>query len=94
MEARLSWLIEFSPTLAGTKDAVKDEKSPNSCEDDTNSSDSVEFSDYSESSDSDDSSSDSSFEVMFVPKERAPTGKLGMKEAMGEDCFQVGGGGS
>ena len=51
-------------------------------------------SDDSESSDSDDSSSDSSFEVMFVPKERAPTGKLGMKEAMGEDCFQVGGGGS
>ena len=75
MKARLSWLIEFSPTLAGTKDAVKDEKSPNSCEDNTNSSDSVDSSDYSESGDSDDSSSDSSryveesFEVMFIPEE-------------------------
>ena len=47
------------------RDAVEDEKSPNSCEDDTS----------SESSDSDDSSKDSStyveesFEVMFVPEE-------------------------
>ena len=47
------------------RDAVEDEESPNSCEDDTN----------SESSDSDDSSNDSptyieeSFEVMFVPDE-------------------------
>ena len=45
------------------RDAVEDEESPNSCEDDTS----------SESSDSDDSSNDSStcvedsFEVMFVP---------------------------
>ena len=68
MEARLSWLIEFSPTHAGTlvpETAVEDEESPNSCEDDTS----------SESSDSDDSSKDSStyveesFEVMFVPEE-------------------------
>ena len=50
------------------RDAVEDEKSPNSCEDDTNSDD-------SESNDSDYSSSDSSryveesFEVMFVPEE-------------------------
>ena len=64
MEARLSWLVEFSPTHAGTG-AVEDEESPNSCEDDTS----------SESSDSDDSSNDSStyveepFEVMFVPEE-------------------------
>ena len=48
------------------KDAVEDEESPNSCEDDTS----------SESSDSDDSSNDSStyvevsFEVMFVPDGR------------------------
>ena len=47
------------------RDAVEDEESPNSCEDDTS----------SESSDSDDSSNDSStyveesFEVMFVPEE-------------------------
>ena len=47
------------------RDAVEDEESPNSCEDDTS----------SESSDSDDSSNDSStyveesFEVMFVPVE-------------------------
>ena len=40
------------------RDAVEDEESPNSCEDDTS----------SESSDSDDSSKES-FEVMFVPKE-------------------------
>ena len=68
MEARLSWLIEFSSTHAGNpsaRDAVEDEESPNSCEDDTS----------SESSDSDDSSNDSStyveesFEVMFVPEE-------------------------
>ena len=47
------------------RDAVEDEESPNSCEDDTS----------LESSDSDDSSNDSStyvegsFEVMFVPEE-------------------------
>ena len=47
------------------RDAVEDEESPNSCEDDTR----------SEFSDSDDSSNDSSkyveesFEVMFVPEE-------------------------
>ena len=43
------------------KDAVEDEESPNSCEDDT----------PSESSDSDDSSKyvDKSFEVVFVPEE-------------------------
>ena len=72
MEARLSWLIEFSPTHAGTFGAredevwrwrsVEDEESPHSCEDDTI----LEF------SDSDDYSNDSStyvqesFEVMFV----------------------------
>ena len=68
MEARLSWLIEFSPTHAGTfgaRDAVEDEESPNSWEDDTI----LEF------SDSDDYSNDSStcvqesFEVMFVLEE-------------------------
>ena len=42
------------------RDAVEDEESPNSCEDDTNSSDSGDFSNDAESSDSDDSSSDSS----------------------------------
>jgi len=47
------------------RDAVEDEESPNSCEDDTS----------SESSDSDDFSNDTStyveesFEVMFVPEE-------------------------
>ena len=43
------------------KDAVEDEESPNSCEDDT----------PSESSDSDESSIyvDKSFEVMFVPED-------------------------
>ena len=41
------------------KDAVEDGESPNSCEDDTNSSDSDDSFDDSESSDSDDSSSDS-----------------------------------
>ena len=58
MEARLSWLIGFSPKHAGTlvaRDAVEDEESPKSCEDDTISSDS----DDSKSSDSDDSSYDS-----------------------------------
>ena len=59
---------EFSPTARGnlsTRDAVEDEESPNSCEDDTS----------SESSDSGDSSNDSStyveesFEVMLVPEE-------------------------
>ena len=65
MEARLSWLIEFSITHAcgnlTARDAVEDEESPNSCEDDTS----------SESSDSDDSSTyvEESFEVMFVPEE-------------------------
>ena len=59
------------------RDAVDwDEESPNSCEDDTNSSNSDDSSDDSESGDSDDSSSDSSryveesFEVMFVPVEQ------------------------
>ena len=43
------------------RDAVEDEESPNSCEDDTS----------SEFSDSDDSSTyvEESFEVMFVPEE-------------------------
>ena len=43
------------------RDAVEDEESPNSCEDDTS----------LESSDSDDSSTyvEGSFEVMFVPEE-------------------------
>ena len=43
------------------RDAVEDEESPNSCEDDTS----------SESSDSDDSSTyvEESFEVMFVPED-------------------------
>ena len=43
------------------KEAVEDEESPNSCEDDT----------PSESSDSDDSSTyvEESFEVMFVPED-------------------------
>ena len=68
MEAKLSWLIEFSPTHVGTfsaRDAVEDKESPNSCEDDTI----LEF------SDSDDYSNDSStyvqesFEVMFVLEE-------------------------
>ena len=65
MEARLSWLIEFSITHAcgnlSARDAVEDEESPNTCEDDTS----------SESSDSDDSSTyvEESFEVMFVPEE-------------------------
>ena len=48
-------MIEFSPRA---RDAVEDEKSPNSCEDDTS----------SEFCDSDDSSNES-FEVMFVPEE-------------------------
>ena len=58
------------------RDAVEDEESPNSWEDDTNSSDSDDSSDDSESSDSDDSLRDSSryaeesFQVMFVPEER------------------------
>ena len=48
------------------RDAVEDEESPNSCEDDTNSSDSDDSSDDSESSDSDDSSSDSSGYVRVI----------------------------
>ena len=62
--------MEFSPTHAGNlsaRDAVEDEESPNSCEDDTSS--------ESSDSDHDDSSNDSSTyveescEVMFVPEE-------------------------
>ena len=57
-------MIEFSPTQAGNlsaRDAVEDEESPNSCEDDTS----------SKSSDSDDSSTrvEESIRVMFVPEE-------------------------
>ena len=58
------------------RDALEDEESPNSYEDDTNSSDSYDSSDDSESSDSDDSASNDSskyveepFQVMFVPEE-------------------------
>ena len=58
--------MSFSPTHAGTlerdaRDAVEDEESPNSCEDDTS----------SEPSDFNDSSNDSSqsFEVIFVAEE-------------------------
>ena len=53
------------------RDAIEDEDSPNSCEDDTS----------SESSDSDDSSNDcstyveESFEVMFVPDRRTNSKK-------------------
>ena len=82
--------MSFSPTHAGTlerdaRDAVEDEESPNSCEDDTS----------SESSDSDDSSTyvEESFEVMFVPEEEIQQVTIvGMRESIGEDFFQVGGG--
>ena len=71
------------------RDAVEDEESPNSCEDDTS----------SVSSDSDDSSNDFSsyVEESFVSDVctggRNPTSKLGMRESMGVDFFQGGGGG-
>ena len=71
------------------RDAVEDEESPNSCEDDTS----------SEFSDSDDSSNDSStyveesFEVMFVLEGEIQQVR-GMRESMGGDFFQSGGGGS
>ena len=58
-------MIEFSITHAcgnlSARDAIEDEESPNTCEDDPS----------SESSDSDDSSTyvEESFEVMFVPEE-------------------------
>ena len=69
------------------RDAVEDEESPNSCDDDTS----------SESSDSNDSSNDSSTRVIWsdaCTEERNPTSKLGMRESMGEDFFSGGGGGS
>ena len=86
--------MSFSPTHAGTlerdaRDAVEDEESPNSCEDDTS----------SESNDSDDSSNDSlttveeSFEVMFVPEEEIQQVTIvGMRESIGEDFFKWAGG--
>ena len=67
------------------RDAVEDQESPDSCEDDTS----------SESSDFDDSSNDSStyveesFEVMFAGG-RNPTSKLGMRKSRGGDFFQGG----
>ena len=60
-----SWVLTHARGKLSARDAVEDEGSPNSCEDDTS----------SESSDSDDSSNGSSayveesFEVMFVPEE-------------------------
>ena len=62
---RNSWVLTHARGNLSTRDAVEDEESPNSCQDDTS----------SESSDSDDSSNDSStyveesFEVMLVPEE-------------------------
>ena len=59
------WVLTHARGNLSARDAVEDEESPNSCEDDTR----------SESSDSGDSSNDSSiyveesFEVMFVPEE-------------------------
>ena len=61
---RNSWVLTHARGNLSTRDAVEDEESPNSCEDDTS----------SESSDSGDSSNDSStyveesFEVMLVPE--------------------------
>ena len=82
---RNSWVL----THARGNLSTRDEESPNSCEDDTS----------SESSDSDDSSNDSStyveesFEVMFVPEEEIQQVTIvGMRESIGEDFFQVGGG--
>ena len=62
---RNSWVLTHASGNLSARDAVEDEESPNSYEDDTN----------SESSDSDDPFNDSSiyveesFEVMFVPEE-------------------------
>ena len=58
---RNSWVLTHASVNLSARDAVEDEKSPNSCEDDTS----------SESSDSDDSSTyvKESFEVTFVPEE-------------------------
>ena len=62
---RNSWVLTHARGNLSTRDAVEDEESPNSREDDTS----------SEFSDSDDSSNDSStyveksFEVMLVPEE-------------------------
>ena len=62
---RNSWVLTHASGNLSARDAVEDEESPNSYEDDTS----------SESSDSDDSFNDSSiyveesFEVMFVPEE-------------------------
>ena len=59
------WVLTHARGNLSARDAVEDEESPNSCEDDTS----------SETSDSDDSSNDfstyveESFEVMFVPRE-------------------------
>ena len=61
---RNSWVLTHARGNLSARDAVEDEESPNSCEDDTS----------SEANDSDDSSNDSlttveeSFEVMFVPE--------------------------
>ena len=51
----IDWFLTHARGNLSARDAVEDEESPNSCQDDTS----------SESSDSD----DSSFEVMFVPEE-------------------------
>ena len=58
---RNSWVLNHACGNPSARDAVEDEESPNSREDDTS----------SESSDPDDSSNYSfeSFEVMFVPEE-------------------------
>ena len=62
---RNSWVLTHARGNLSARDAVEDEESPNSCEDDTS----------SETSDSDDSSNDfstyveESFEVIFVPRE-------------------------
>ena len=62
---RNSWVLTHARGNLSARDAVEDEESPNSCEDDT----------ISETSDSDDSSNDfstyveESFEVIFVPRE-------------------------
>ena len=57
---RNSWVLTHARGNLSARDAVEDEESPNSCEDDTS----------SESSNSDDSSTydEESFEVMFVPE--------------------------
>ena len=64
MELIDRFLTHASVNLSA-RDAVEDEESPNSCEDDTTS----EFSDSDDSSNDSSISVEESFEVMFVPEE-------------------------